>query len=348
MKECAEVGAFFETMRALTNFLKLSGVKKAYEGGQLPRLLEHRWSGHHDTVIGFIKFQPEIKRTFEDLRDSRHTETALKISAAGLLHTALTPKNAFIATVLEKVFEILEPLNRILQNPELHLEGALHIISTTEVRLQSLLEAGCNTWLPGTPQTKKMRLVHGDQSTSLGDVEQDGERRELTEIFHAIVEAVIAEMKERFSERNVKLLACLAFMKPGPDFLNADKLEPLTTFGARFFPPSTSSSKLDQEISVAKAAWDDKNPVGSERTFRDGAKFFLGPVYTYAFPRVTVLFKMAMTFGSSSTDLERGFLDFDPSPELQQVVHDADKEGRPGPPVCPFGHHQRTGHGGVC
>ena len=117
MKECAEVGAFFETMRALTNFLKLSGVRKAYEGGQLPRLLEHRWSGHHDTVIGFIKFQPEIKRTFEDLHDSRHTETALKISAAGLLHTALTPKNAFIATVLEKVFEILEPLNRILQSP---------------------------------------------------------------------------------------------------------------------------------------------------------------------------------------------------------------------------------------
>jgi len=132
-------------------------------------------------------------------------------------------------------------------------------------------------------------------------------RRELTEIFHAIVEAVIAEMNERFSERNVKLLACLALMKPGPDFLDADKLEPLTTLAARFFPPNTSSSKLDQEISVAKGAWEDKNPVGSEYTFQDAAKFFLGPLYSVAFPRVTILFKMTMTFGSSSADLERGF-----------------------------------------
>ena len=307
MKECVEVGAFFETMRALTNFLKLSSARKVYQGGQLPRLLEHRWSGHHDTVAGFIKFQADIKSALEELRDSSHTDTSSKTLAAGLLHTALTPKNVFVATVLEKVFAILDPLNHTLQSPKLHLEGALHIISTTESRLRSLLEAGCSSWLPGTPKQKKMRLVHGDQSTSLGDVEQDGERRELTEIFHAIVEAVIAEMNERFSERNVKLLACLAFMKPGPDFLDADKLEPLTTLAARFFPPNTSSSKLDQEISVAKGAWEDKNPVGSEYTFQDAAKFFLGPLYSVAFPRVTILFKMTMTFGSSSADLERGF-----------------------------------------
>jgi len=298
MKSSEEVIAFFDHIQALTALLRKSPAREAYEGAQLRRLLDQRWSGHHDAVVSFLANKKEIREMLETLSSSGESE--IRRDAAGILQHGLTPKMLFVATTLDKIFAHLEPLNRMLQAQKLEFSAAMSILHATEVQLQTLLQEGCGGWLPGVPEPKRIRVTMGVHVIER-EIEGDEDRRELQLLFRNLVESVLEEIRERFSERNIKLLTSLAFLQPGPNFLDKEKLQPLIDFTTRFFPQNCNA-EIDKEIEFAKFLWET-----AAEDKGDPVKFFLSPGRSPSFPRVCTLLRVSLTFGATSAQVERGF-----------------------------------------
>ena len=65
---------FFDHIQALTALLKKSQTRDVYEGKLLRRLLDQRWSGHHDAVVSFLANKNEIREMLETLSSSGESE----------------------------------------------------------------------------------------------------------------------------------------------------------------------------------------------------------------------------------------------------------------------------------
>ena len=303
LKMVPEVQNFFTIMQRLTAFFNKKEARDAYAGDRLTRLLPQRWTGHRDVVACFLTNQGEILDTLNVLTKSKD----ISISAeASIIHLMLS-KDVFdqVAGLLQSIFEILSPLNLLLQQEDVDVEQSITMVQECTRKLGELIP---QTSEVAPPTTKKIKLKIGvdrviEKEVSL-ESPQEKEKR-----IRNIVEPVISEMKARFSEQNLSAISCLRYLKPGPHFLDEEKLGPLVKIATQFV--KATDVQWSHQMKIGKDAWETWNNKEKEKkeiTVADIADFFLNTQgFSAAFPTVRLLYVIALTFGSSSATVERGF-----------------------------------------
>ena len=137
--EDKEVEQFFRTCNMLYNFVRRPTMHAAYEGQQLKRLLEQRWTGHLATTMTIIQNRRnliDLLQSCEDLTSDAQT----CIESTGLLKAIRSRKFMFIAYTVQKVLLILQPADKLLQSRECDIHTGLRLISTIIQTLKELRE----------------------------------------------------------------------------------------------------------------------------------------------------------------------------------------------------------------
>ena len=292
-----EVAEFFDLTKELYEFFQRSKVTATYDGTTLKRLLEQRWSGHQEMVHSFLTNLEAIKKTLDTLVDCK--ETNLKIKALGIQLLVHNPVQEFVAKVLQAIFDILKPLNLQLQGTEAVIYHSIMLVKSTLKQLEQLLANGPSPFSP-PPLTKRIKVTMSGYSFTR-DVDRELSEESVKEIFEGILNPVLMEMRTRFSEQNCDLLQSLSSLLPGPRFLDFDALAPLIALADPFVKKGAG---WKPELQCAKATFE-MQEAEMPTTIQQIGQFF--QPYEAAFPSVTVLYKTALTIGTSSATVERAF-----------------------------------------
>ncbi|CAF4107884.1 unnamed protein product [Rotaria socialis] len=130
-----------------------------------------------------------------------------------------------------------------------------------------------------------------------------GHRQEITSeygyrdnIYYSLIDAILIEMRDRFSPSNIALLSSLSSISPqNKNFLNYDLLLPLSSH------INCDRNYLFNEIQVLKPMLDNKNLSSISELYHD-----LMPLQQ-AFPNMMLMIKAALTIPVSSSTCERVF-----------------------------------------
>ncbi|CAF4495497.1 unnamed protein product [Rotaria socialis] len=130
-----------------------------------------------------------------------------------------------------------------------------------------------------------------------------GHRQEITSedgyrdnIYYPLIDAMLIEMRDRFSPSNIALLSSLSSISPqNKNFLNYDLLLPLSSH------INCDRNYLFNEIQVLKPMLDNKNLSSISELYHD-----LMPLQQ-AFPNMMLMIKAALTIPVSSSTCERVF-----------------------------------------
>ncbi len=153
------------------------------------------------------------------------------MEAAGLIREVSETSFKFIAHMVYKILQLLDAPNKLMQSEDMDLLSAVKLVTCaseclTKLRSESdfleLWEKADDTEMPRPPKRKRT-INKGLQEylleESIGQAQGDlGNQEELRRLYYSTLDAVLAEISERFGERNSKLIEALsafAFKPPG-------------------------------------------------------------------------------------------------------------------------------------
>ncbi|XP_029636258.1 uncharacterized protein LOC115211744 [Octopus sinensis] len=301
IKRIPELATFFDTVNILHNFIKRPKRASLWKGLKLPRLMEHRWSGHFTAIASVIENHSKIVGLLTECTDSSDSKTC--IEATGILHQVRSPRFVFLAFVLSKFLHINGPVDKQLQSHKCdiyHDLGLLKIAKSKITKLRNSLifdEILKQMSRFNVIEERMCRKACGSRRFSDYVVEslvpsQDDWITSHRKIYFVIIDESLGVLDNRFSEQNDSIYSSLAsprhfwilmLLKPLSNLVNSDK------------------SALLSEFSVAKAYISKQNMMtlldifGSLRIVQD------------AFPNVYPLYGAALTFGSSTATCESSF-----------------------------------------
>jgi len=189
--------------------------------------------------------------------------------------------------------------NPQLQATEAVIYQSIMLVKSTLKQLEQLLANGPSPFSP-PPLTKRIKVTMSGYSFTR-DVDRELSDETSQEIFEGILNPVIMGMRTRFSEQNCDLLQSLSSLLPSPRFLDFDALAPLIALADPFVKKGAG---WKPELQCAKATFEMQEGE-KPKTIQQIGQFF--QPYETAFPKVTALYKTALTIGTSSATVERGF-----------------------------------------
>ena len=89
---------------------------KNFGGSAPPKLLEHRWSGHHYVAKLLVEKYDIIAKTFDHFVSIDLSNAELTITAVGLLTTIRRRKFRFVGLVMKEILRIIKPADKVLQS----------------------------------------------------------------------------------------------------------------------------------------------------------------------------------------------------------------------------------------
>jgi len=268
-----EVEKFFSTCNMLYNFFRRPTMHAAYEGQQLQRLLEQRWTGHLATTMTIIKNRQsliDLLQSCEDLTSDLQT----CIEATGLLKAIRSRKFLFIAYTVQKVLLILQPADKLLQSRECDIHTGIRLISTIIQTLKELHEKGDETFpsvtaelaeemtedeviAPEPSQPKRRRKLPSALSnsvvlSSVGQYDDAGNESIIHKsILFGILDNCTGELEVRCGESNNRVLSAIVSLWPESEwFLEPENIKPL----AQLLGLDADSVLMSSELAVAKAS----------------------------------------------------------------------------------------------
>uniref|UniRef100_A0A8C1TJI1 TTF-type domain-containing protein n=1 Tax=Cyprinus carpio TaxID=7962 RepID=A0A8C1TJI1_CYPCA len=307
---------FFNVCNLLYKFIKKPTVAVLYGGQQLKRLLEQRWTGHLQTVKTILNSFQEITELLAEINGNRRYETEVRMEAAGLIREVSETSFKFIAHMVYKILLLLDAPNKLMQSEDMDLLSAVKLVTCaseclTKLRSESdfleLWEKADDTEMPRPPKRKRT-INKGLQEylleESIGQAQGDlGNQQELRRLFYSTLDAVLAEISERFGERNSKLIEALSAFDPQCDstFLDAQLVQDMMNL--------TNSEVIHSEFVVARQFL--RKVLA--RSISSGEKLTLKQILQEhhttleAMPSVLAAMKCALTFGASTATCENSF-----------------------------------------
>jgi galactitol-specific phosphotransferase system IIB component len=228
----SEIREIFEMCRMLYDFCKLLEVSKHYFGEALKRLLDHRWTGHYDSLKTIVKSSTELETTFAYLANSAlNAET--KVKAKGYLATISEPQFKFLSKFALSLLAVAKPISDALQSRSIDVQKASMLIDSlkTEVfKLRSveclgleeffppesseiseedsnLLESGLDKTKPSLRTKKRPRYL--DQYIVTENICEKNDisiNDNMTRIAFECIDKLNVELENRFSTSNLDLL----------------------------------------------------------------------------------------------------------------------------------------------
>ncbi len=307
---------FFNVCNLLYKFIKKPTVAVLYGGQQLKRLLEQRWTGHLQTVKTILNSFQDITELLAVINGNRRYETEVRMEAAGLIREVSETSFKFIAHMVYKILQLLDAPNKLMQSEDMDLLSAVKLVTCaseclTKLRSESdfleLWEKADDTEMPRPPKRKRT-INKGLQEylleESIGQAQGDlGNQEELRRLYYSTLDAVLAEISERFGERNSKLIEALSAFDPQYDstFLDVQLVQDMMNL--------TNSEVINSEFVVARQFL--RKVLA--RSISSGEKLTLKQILKEhhttleAMPSVLAAMKCALTFGASTATCENSF-----------------------------------------
>ena len=135
------VRQYFDTSRLVNKFLskfKVMMVFKNFGGSAPPKLLEHRWSGHHFVAKLLVEKHDIIAKTFDHFVSIDLSNAELTITATGLLTTIRRRKFRFVGLVMKEILCIIKPADKALQSSSCSLFSGFQIVTNTIRELEKM------------------------------------------------------------------------------------------------------------------------------------------------------------------------------------------------------------------
>lgn len=258
IKEVEWCRLFFDQVKLLHKFFNRFKVRREYEGTNIPRLIETRWSGHLNAIKVILENYVELLNALEKIKNGNGInfdadDIAL---AAGILNAMMEKKFLFMLQFMYELLNLIEPANKILQSREVGFGEAQSIINIVREKVVALRdELSFNRLLnlaedqfenfevdrpeprPQRTRQRSSRLTGSIVYETLGErhietetgLENANEREILLfkSQYFIVIDRVIAEMTHRF-ETNIDILtAIMEVNNLGNDNFDRNVLEPL-------------------------------------------------------------------------------------------------------------------------
>ncbi|XP_047953108.1 zinc finger MYM-type protein 1-like [Salvia hispanica] len=209
-----------------------------------------RWGSHYTTVIRLVSMWPSVVKVLESIfSDGDDAEQSGKCK--GLLQKMESYDFVFIMILMKHLLCMVEPLSYALQDREQNILNAINMIAGLKEELQTFRESG---WDDLLQEVEDFCRVNEIDVTNMDDIvprrirmKRDGTvvtnyHYYRVEIFCQVVDSIIQEMRNRFSESSTDLLNCMACLDPRNQFsnFNVDKLVHLATL----YPKDFSSTEM--------------------------------------------------------------------------------------------------------
>lgn len=131
---------FFDQVRLMHNFFNRFKVRNEYEGTNIPRLIETRWSGHLKAIQTIANNYKELLDALNKIKDRNGNnfdadDIAL---ACGLSSAIMEKKFLFMLNFLCELLNLVEPANKLLQSREVGFPRAKPIIEAVHESILAL------------------------------------------------------------------------------------------------------------------------------------------------------------------------------------------------------------------
>ncbi|XP_021724324.1 zinc finger MYM-type protein 1-like [Chenopodium quinoa] len=237
-----------EVARALDVGDIVSGSGLNQELG-LKRPGDTRWSSHYKSLSNIILLFPTIVKVLVHI--GKHGVSEDKFKAQIVLGQLESFDFVFIAYLMLTIFGYTNDLCVAFQRKEQDIVNAMELVTYTKIVLQKMREQGWDTLLnkvtsfcakhgivvptmdsPYVPQGRSRRFVE----------EATNQHHFRVGIFLRVIDLLLQELDDRFNERNMEILMCMACLSPKDNFSSFDKDKVLKL--ASFYPEEFSSFDL--------------------------------------------------------------------------------------------------------
>lgn len=298
-------------------------IKKMYEGTAIKRLIDTRWTGHHQATKAVRANYPQIVATLQKVKDDRFNRLKLDgddiATCIGILSVITQKKFVFNVIYMDELLTLLAPADATFQSREMSYSKAMPIIEAVKERIADYRNPDVlNDFMEKTEQliSSSVELIEPSaaararptrnhrRSTLLGDFvieesigERPDESEDIRSCFYEVIDVSLEEFKDRFTENNDILLA----LSNAPN-MEVDQLKPLEKLGITL-PP-------EHEMKTAKTYINNKRKEWQEATEENRSQFnILSLMYEAkdAFPEVYKFFAIVETFACSTAVCEASF-----------------------------------------
>lgn len=317
VKKVASVKEFFEQIQMIYTAFKKPKIMKMYEGTAIKRLIDTRWTGHHQATKAVRANYPQIVSTLEKVKDDRFNQLKLDgddiATCIGILSVMTKKKFVFNLIFMDEILTALAPADAIFQSREMSYHRAMPVIEAVKVTfadyrnadaLNNLMEK-VNQLISSSVEPADVRPTRNRRrSTFLSEYvveESIGERPDecddINSCFYEVIDVSLEEFKHRFTENNDILVA----LSNAPN-MKLDELKPLEKLGITL-PP-------EHEMKTAKTYIDNKRKEWEEASEENKSQFnILSLMFEVkdAFPDVYKFFATVETFACSTAVCEASF-----------------------------------------
>lgn len=306
---------FFDLSGSLHSFFHRHYVSQNYNVPSLKRLLEIRWTSHHDVTKCLMQNEDAIMKILSEVSEDRAADVDICLDATGLL-TLIKRHHFFeIGRFLLKVLGVLKPANNMMQGHSVDLCSATEVVNASLEALKKLRndesEKTSDTSEPPTKRKRTMSslLTNSVVMSNVGHSQDMTTTRALKRALLNILDRAIVEMETRFSKSNLDLMEAVNCLLPqSSSFLDFAMLSPLMKMAG------VCSDALSNEISVAKimlekkfkktSECDDNVPVNISTICKYLQKY---DKLTQPFPELHRIYVTALVIGISSASCESSF-----------------------------------------
>ncbi|KAL9673012.1 hypothetical protein QQ045_029265 [Rhodiola kirilowii] len=289
-KEVPDVWQFFSTLTMIVNFVDSSGKRHSM-------LKSHR------------------KEEIQDLLAVGTLETGLA-EAKGIGKALKKFNFVYCLLLMHEVMMITEFLSQAFQRKEIDILNAIHYLSMTKGKLQTMRDGG---WDSLIMKIETFCLEHGismlDMSAPYKKGARDNERNITNEhyfqvnILYAVIDLQLMELEKRFPETSMELLGLSASFDPHNGF-QAFKPEDVCKLASKFYPSDFTSCDMDilqMECGFFPSDIEQDSRFTNMTSISDLCRLLVESRKSIYFPMIYRLICLILTLPISTTTTERAF-----------------------------------------
>ncbi|XP_057785824.1 uncharacterized protein LOC131003323 [Salvia miltiorrhiza] len=193
----------------------------------LARPGDTRWGSHYFTLLRLCAMWPSVEKVLVNIRDDT-TSSEVRSTARGLLGKMNNYEFVFVMHLMKYLLGMTNELSFALQRKDQNIVQAMSLIDTVKAQLYDFRNTGweivCDE-VNGFCEVNAISLIDmEDTITRPGYKRQSitNDHYYRVEIFTEVVDLIIQEMNNRFSEASTDLLRCMACLDPRNSFSQFD------------------------------------------------------------------------------------------------------------------------------
>ena len=281
----------------------------------LSRPGDTRWGSHYKCLISIINLFPSIVKVLEEIGENGSPDDKLK--AQVVLGSLESFDFIFMAHFMLTIFGYTNDLCVALQRKEQDIVNAISLVKSTTNVLQKMRDQGWDSLLDKVilfctkheidvpsmdaqyvPQGRSRRFAK--QATNLHHFRVD--------IFLEVIDLHLQEIDNRFNEKNMELLTCMASLSPRGNFSSFDKERILKL--ASLYPEEFSCydlTALDLQLDVFLDSMQNDERFHDLQDINSLSMMLVKTRRHETFPLIHLLIKLMLILPVATASVERVF-----------------------------------------